>query len=70
MKSANMVLQEAIFNAVSKRAADTLREELELLGAVKIKEVDEAQDRVMKVVRRLEEEGEVSLDSGGDNVLA
>ena len=71
MKSANIVLQEAIFGSVSKRAAETLREEMELLGAVRLKAVEEAQEKVIQVVRRLDEEGEIQMDPGGEgNVVS
>jgi flagellar motor switch protein FliG len=63
MKAASEPLREKIYGAISKRAAESLREELGLLGPVKRKEVDAAQDGVIQVVRRLEEEGQVTLDS-------
>ena len=70
LKSASAQLQEAIFHCVSKRAAETIREEMDLLGPVRLKDVEEAQDRIIQVVRRLEEEGEITLDQGGgDRVL-
>lgn len=64
MKSANSDLQEALFNSVSKRAAESLREEIEMLGPVRLKDVEAAQDRIIQVVRRLEEEGEVTIEQG------
>lgn len=70
MKSANAALKDAIYGSVSKRAAETLKEELEMLGPVKIKEVEGAQERIIQVVRRLEEEGEITIDQGGDDVIA
>lgn len=69
MKSAHMLLQDAIFKSVSKRAAESIKEEMEMLGAVKLKEVDAAQERIIQVLRRLEEEGEISLDDSGSNVV-
>ncbi len=65
MKSADTNLQEAIFSSVSKRAAETLREEIEMLGPVRLKDIEAAQDRIIQVVRRLEEEGEIVIDQGG-----
>ncbi|MEO6875342.1 MAG: flagellar motor switch protein FliG [Opitutaceae bacterium] len=64
MKSASETLREKIYAGISKRAAESLREELGLLGPVKRKEVDAAQDGIIQVVRRLEEEGQVTLDTG------
>ena len=70
MKSANAPLQEAIYSSISKRATESLKEEMEMLGPVRLKEVEAAQDRIIQVVRGLEEEGEISLDQGGgDRVL-
>jgi flagellar motor switch protein FliG len=69
MKSANSNLQEALLGAVSKRAAESMREEMEMLGPVRLKEVEAAQDNIIQVVRRLEEEGEITLDFGGENSM-
>jgi len=69
MKSANANLQESILKSVSKRAAESIREEIEMLGPVRLKEVEAAQDRIIQIVRRLEEEGEISLDTGGGDRL-
>jgi len=63
MKSATEPLRERIFAAISKRAAESLREEIALLGPVRLKDVETAQDGVIQVVRRLEEEGQISLDA-------
>lgn len=69
MKSSTPSVKEAIYGSVSKRAAETIKEELELMGSVRIKEVEAAQDRIIQTVRSLEEEGEISLDSGGGDAL-
>lgn len=69
MKSSNSQLQEAIFNSVSKRAAESLKDEIQMLGPVRLKEVEAAQDRIIQIVRRLEEEGEITLDSSGSDRL-
>ena len=69
MKNASAAVKDAIYNSVSKRAAETLKEEVELLGPVRLKEVESAQDRIIQTVRSLEEEGEISLDAGGGDVL-
>ena len=61
-------LRDAVMSAVSKRAAETLLEELEMMGPVKLTEVEAAQERVIQVVRRLEEQDEISLDGGGATV--
>lgn len=63
MKSASEGLRAKIYAAMSKRAAEGLREEIELLGPVKLRDVEKAQDGVIQAVRRLEEEGQITLES-------
>lgn len=65
MKSATEAVREAIYASISKRAAEALREEIGMLGPVRLKDVEAAQDAIIQVVRRLEEEGAISL--GGDD---
>jgi flagellar motor switch protein FliG len=70
LKSANPALQEALFSGLSKRAAETVKEEIAMLGPVKLKDVEAAQDKIIQVVRRLEDSGEISIDqSGCDRVV-
>lgn len=70
MKSASEALKEKIYNSISKRAAESLRDEISMLGPVRLKDVETAQDTIIQVVRRLEEEGSVSLDNSEDTVVA
>jgi flagellar motor switch protein FliG len=70
LKGASDGLKDKVFGAISKRAAESLRDEIGMLGAVRRKEVDAAQDSVIQVVRRLEEEGAVTLDSDAAQTLS
>jgi flagellar motor switch protein FliG len=70
LKGASDGLKDKVFGAISKRAAESLRDEIGMLGAVRRKEVDAAQDSVIEVVRRLEEEGAVSLDGDAAQTLS
>ena len=71
MKSASETLRDRIYSSISKRAAESLKEELELLGPVRLKDVEAAQDTIIQVVRRLEEEGQITLESdGAESVVA
>ena len=70
MKSASEGLREKIYAALSKRAAEGLKEEIELLGPVRLKDVETAQDAIIQSVRRLEEEGQISLDSDSQSLVA
>ena len=69
MKSATDPLKEKIYGSISKRAAESLRDEIGMLGPVRLKDVEVAQDAIIQVVRRLEEEGSISLDSGNDSAV-
>lgn len=62
MKVASEPLRDWIFGAMSKRAAEALREEIGMLGPVRAKEAEAAQDAIIAVVRRLEEEGQIALE--------
>ncbi len=68
MKAASEAIKEKIFASISKRAGESLRDEIGMLGPMRIKDVEAAQDAVIQVVRRLEDEGVVSLD-GGDSAV-
>ncbi len=63
MKGASEALRGRIYGSISKRAAETLKDEIEMLGTPRRKDIDAAQDAVIQVVRRLEEEGQISLDA-------
>ncbi len=69
LKGASDELKDKFFSNMSSRAADTLKEELEFLGAVKVKDVEKAQKVIVDVVRKLDEEGVVSIGGGGEEVL-
>jgi len=69
MKSASEPLKAKIYASISKRAAESLRDEISMLGPVRLKDVEVAQDAIIQVVRRLEEEGSISLDSGNDGAV-
>jgi flagellar motor switch protein FliG len=61
LKSASKEVEKALLGSVSKRAAETIREEMSFMGPVKAKEVEASQQRIIEVVRRLESEGEIDL---------
>lgn len=64
MKTAGDELKRAIFGAMSKRAAATLQEEIELLGPRPLSEVEDAHRKVVAAVMRLQEEGELVVQRG------
>ena len=65
LKGADQALRENIFKNMSKRAAETMREDLEAKGPVRISEVEAEQNEILKIVRRLADEGQIQLNSGG-----
>ena len=67
LKGASPELREKIFRNMSTRAAETLREDLDSRGPVRLSEVEAEQKEMLKVVRRLAEEGQIVLTSGGDD---
>ncbi len=67
LKGATPELREKIFKNMSTRAAETLREDLESRGPVRVSEVEAEQKELLKVVRRLVDEGPIVLGGGGDD---
>jgi flagellar motor switch protein FliG len=64
LKSTEPSLRDKIFKNMSQRAAETLREDLESKGPVKISDVEAQQKDILKIVRRLIEEGQIALVTG------
>ena len=67
LKSAKAPLVASVMASVSKRAAESLKDDIEMLGPLKAKDVEAAQDKIIQVVRKLEEAEEITLDTGGDD---
>ncbi|MBQ0958453.1 flagellar motor switch protein FliG [Ideonella sp. 4Y11] len=65
LKGATPELREKVFRNMSSRAAETLREDLESRGPVRVSEVEAEQKEMLKIVRRLVDEGQIVLASGG-----
>ena len=66
LKTAKEALVTAVLGSISKRAAEGLKDDISMLGPLKAKDIEAAQDKVMQVVRKLEEAEEISLDGGGE----
>ncbi|MCD6267626.1 MAG: flagellar motor switch protein FliG [Thermotogaceae bacterium] len=69
LKGASDELKEKIFRNMSKRAAQLLKDEMEYMGPVRVKDVEEAQQKIISVIRRLEEAGEIVIARGGGEEL-
>ena len=65
LKTASPELRDLIFRNVSQRAAEMIKEDLEALGPVKLKDVEKAQQGIVDLVRRLEGEGKLFISGGG-----
>jgi len=66
LKSVDSEVQEKIYKNMSKRAATLLKEDMEFLGPTRRKDVEEAQQRIVSIIRKLEEQGEVVVSRGGE----
>ena len=64
LKGSNEDVKNKIFSNVSSRAADNIREDMEFMGPVRVKQVEEAQQKIVAVIRRLEESGELVINRG------
>lgn len=69
LKVASDEVKNTIFKNMSTRMAVTLQEEIELMGPVRLREIEEAQSSIVAIIRRLEEAGEIILARGGDEII-
>lgn len=65
LKTASVELQEKIFKNMSERAAQLIKEDMQFMGPVRVSDVESAQQRVVDIVRRLEESGEIIIAGRG-----
>ena len=54
---------------MSERAAEMIQEELEYLGPVKMSDVESAQQNIVKLIRKMEQEGKIMISRGGNDVF-
>jgi flagellar motor switch protein FliG len=69
LKTASKELQDKILGNMSERAGDMIREDMEFMGPVRVSDVEAAQQRIVDIVRRLEEAGEIIIQGRGDAEL-
>ena len=67
LKGAKEEMKEKIYKNMSARASETMREDLAAKGPVKLSEVEKQQREILLIVRRLSDEGQISLSSGGED---
>lgn len=69
LKNVNDDVQEVIFNNMSSRLADMIKEDMEYMGPVRVKDVEEAQQKIVNVIRKLEDSGEIVISRGGGDEI-
>lgn len=66
LKTSSEDVENKIYRNMSKRAAEILREDIEYMGPVRLREVEDAQQRIVNVIRQLEDSGEIVIARGGE----
>ncbi|MDR1066925.1 MAG: flagellar motor switch protein FliG [Clostridiales bacterium] len=70
LRGSSQEVQDVVFNNISKRLASMIREDMDYMGPVRRADVDEAQQKIVAVIRRLQESGEIfSARGGGDDII-
>ena len=69
LKMATEDVQKTIFSNVSKRLQDMIKDDMDVMGPVRVRDVEEAQQRIVNVVRKLEDEGEIVIARGEGDAL-
>ena len=69
LKSVDVEVQDKVFKNMSKRAASMLKEDMEFMGPVRLKDVEDAQQKIVASIRRLEDSGEIVIARSGEDEL-
>ena len=69
LKSVDTEVQDKIFSNMSKRAASMLKEDMEFMGPVRLKDVEESQQKIVSIIRRLEDSGDIVIARSGEDEL-
>ncbi|MBD5392716.1 MAG: flagellar motor switch protein FliG [Lachnospiraceae bacterium] len=69
LKGANEQVQNAIFNNLSKRLAVMIKEDMDFMGPVRMKDVEEAQQKIVNIIRKLEDSAEIVISRGGGDEI-
>ena len=70
LKGVSDEVQDVIFRNLSSRLADMIKEDMEYMGPIRLKDVEEAQQKIVSVVRKLEDAGEIVISrGGGDDII-
>ncbi len=69
LKGVNDEVRNKIYRNMSERATNMLKEDMDYMGPIKMRQVEEAQQKIVAIIRRLEEAGEISVGRGEEDVL-
>ena len=69
LKAASDALKDKLYNNMSERAATMLQDDLEAMGPTKRSDVETAQQKIIAVCKKLEDEGKIMISGGGDDLL-
>ncbi len=69
LKGANEEVQNVVFKNLSKRLAAMIKEDMDFMGPVRMKDVEEAQQKIVSVIRKLEDAGEIVISRGGGDEI-
>ncbi|MGB9885482.1 MAG: flagellar motor switch protein FliG [Moorellales bacterium] len=69
LKGSSEEVRQRIFRNMSQRAGEMLREDMEMLGPVRLRDVEAAQSKIVQIIRRLDETGEIIISRGGEDAI-
>ncbi len=69
LKGVNSEVQDKIFRNMSKRASAVLKEDMDFMGPIRIKDVEEAQQKIVSIIRKLEDSGDITIARAGEDEL-
>lgn len=69
LKSVDSEVQDKIFKNMSKRAANLLREDMDFMGPIRLKDVEDSQQKIVNIIRKLEDQGEIVVARAGEEEL-
>ena len=69
LKGSGEEVQNVILNNLSKRLATMIKEEMDYMGPIRLKDVEEAQQKIVNIIRKLEESGEIVISRGGGDEI-
>lgn len=69
LKGATEEVQTVIYNNMSKRLSEMIKEDIEFMGPVRLKDVEEAQQKIVNIIRKLEDAGEIIISRGGGDEI-